>query len=151
MFKKIRRISLLLILILVIIGCGSSKSPELDFEEKELKVNLGETFTLIPIISEVEDATPIEYAFDINGIVEHVSDNNFKAISTGIVEISANLKGYEDEKVAIKVTVIVEKYTVKFIDKDGKVLKTEEVEKGGTAIAPSAPEVSGYKFIGCHF
>ena len=39
-------------------------------------------------------------------------------------------------------------YTVTFKDWDGSVLKTEEVESGNTATAPSNPSREGYEFIG---
>jgi hypothetical protein len=148
MLKNMKRILLLLVLILLLIGCGSSKTPELDFKEKELMVNVGETFVLEPIIIEAEDTTPIEYTFDKNGIIEYISGNSFKAISTGTVEITACLKEYETEAVSIKVTVIVDKYIVKFIDNNGNVLKTEAVSYGEAATAPGAPSVEGYNFVG---
>ncbi|MBQ3635075.1 MAG: InlB B-repeat-containing protein, partial [Bacteroidales bacterium] len=40
------------------------------------------------------------------------------------------------------------KYTVKFIDWDGKTLKTQEVEHGKAATAPTNPTRTGYKFVG---
>lgn len=39
-------------------------------------------------------------------------------------------------------------YTVTFMDWDGTILKTEEVEAGGSATAPSNPTREGYNFIG---
>ena len=147
MLKNIKRI-LLLVLILLLVGCGSSKTPELDFKEKEIMVNVGETFVLEPIIIEAEDTTPIEYTFDKNGIIEYISGNSFKAITTGTVEITACLKEYETEAVSIKVIVIVDKYIVKFIDNKGNVLKTEAVSYGEAATAPGAPSVEGYNFVG---
>ncbi len=38
-------------------------------------------------------------------------------------------------------------FTVTFKDHDGKVLKTEEVKKGESAVAPKTPTRKGYKFI----
>ena len=43
-------------------------------------------------------------------------------------------------------TPTITKYTVTFKDHDGKVLKTEEVEKGKSATAPTAPTREGYTF-----
>lgn len=39
-------------------------------------------------------------------------------------------------------------YTVTFVDYDGTVLKTETVEEGSTATAPTVPGRDGYNFIG---
>ena len=39
-------------------------------------------------------------------------------------------------------------YTVTFVDKDGKTIKTEKVEWGKAATAPEAPAVEGYHFTG---
>ena len=39
-------------------------------------------------------------------------------------------------------------YTVTFLDWDGKVLSTQEVDEGTTAIAPDTPSREGYIFIG---
>ena len=39
-------------------------------------------------------------------------------------------------------------YTVKFLDHDGKILKTQEVESGKSATAPTAPTREGYTFTG---
>ena len=47
---------------------------------------------------------------------------------------------------AISKTDDIPYYTVTFLGRDGVVLKTEEVLKGGSASAPQAPEVDGYTF-----
>ena len=39
-------------------------------------------------------------------------------------------------------------YTVTFVDWNGTVLKTETVEEGASAIAPSNPTRDGYTFVG---
>lgn len=39
-------------------------------------------------------------------------------------------------------------FTVKFLDKDGNILKEAKVEEGRTAAAPTAPELKGYDFLG---
>lgn len=39
-----------------------------------------------------------------------------------------------------------EEYTVKFYGKNGELLKTETVEEGEDAIAPTAPKIDGYEF-----
>lgn len=39
------------------------------------------------------------------------------------------------------------KYQVKFVDRNGNVIFTETVEKGGNATPPTPPTLSGYKFV----
>ena len=39
-------------------------------------------------------------------------------------------------------------YIVQFLDKDGNVLSTQELEPGEDAVAPEAPQVEGYTFTG---
>ena len=53
----------------------------------------------------------------------------------------------EDDK-TVTATFEHDPYTVTFVDKDGKTLKTEQVAMGGSATAPDAPEVEGYHFTG---
>ena len=48
----------------------------------------------------------------------------------------------------VKAQYAINVYTVTFLDKDGKTLKTEEVEHGKAATAPDAPAVEGYHFTG---
>ena len=40
-----------------------------------------------------------------------------------------------------------QKFTIKFIDVDGTVLKTEEVESGAAATAPELPTHEGLEFV----
>ena len=48
----------------------------------------------------------------------------------------------------VKAQYAINVYTVTFTDKDGNTLKTESVEHGNAATAPSAPSVTGYHFTG---
>ncbi len=50
--------------------------------------------------------------------------------------------------VGVTVTPAPTTYTVKFVDYSGSVLKTESVEDGSSATAPTAPTRTGYRFIG---
>lgn len=47
-----------------------------------------------------------------------------------------------------EILVPSEKYTVRFLDRNGKLLKEETVEKGRDATAPNPPSITGYTFIG---
>ena len=42
----------------------------------------------------------------------------------------------------------LDQYTVTFLGKDGETLKTEQVWEGSDAVAPEAPAVNGYRFLG---
>ena len=44
--------------------------------------------------------------------------------------------------------IVPKTYTVTFVDKDDVTIKTETVEEGNAATAPTAPEVEGYHFTG---
>lgn len=39
-------------------------------------------------------------------------------------------------------------YTVTFLDKDGNIISTQQIEPGDDAVAPEAPEVEGFRFTG---
>ena len=150
MLKMAKRILLVvsLFLAILLVGCGkSSQTPQLDFEKKEMSIKVGETFTLSPIYIEVENGSLIEYTFDKEGVIEHQSGNTFKAIGEGDVVITATLKEHKKATSTVKVNVALV-YTVKFVDKDGNILKTIEVAKGASATAPTAPSVDGYTFKG---
>ncbi len=152
MLKYTKRILLVILLCLsiLLVGCGQSEqTPELDFEDKEITVKVGEVFDLKPIFIEVENAL-IDYTFDKEDIVEYQSDNSFKAIGEGSVIITGTLREYEVFE-TVNVTVVTEeevKYTVTFKDKEGNILKEEKVSPGESATAPNAPSVDGYTFKG---
>ncbi len=44
--------------------------------------------------------------------------------------------------------LLINKYTVKFLDADGNILKEETINEGESATAPTAPIKDGYNFIG---
>lgn len=50
--------------------------------------------------------------------------------------------------VGVNMTPSIKTYTVTFVDYDGTILKTETVEEGDSATAPSDPTRDGYMFIG---
>ena len=62
---------------------------------------------------------------------------------------------FETDRFSLYTLVYVEKvsepvidiYKVTFVDKDGKVIMTQEVKKGESAKAPDAPKVEGYTFL----
>lgn len=54
----------------------------------------------------------------------------------------------EDMDVTAVYESTVNKYTVAFMDYDGSVLSTQQVEYGSSAVAPASPEREGYAFTG---
>ena len=77
--------------------------------------------------------------------VVQVVDGLVTALKKGTATITAK----SGEKTAtIEITVTGKVYTVKFVDKDGKnVLSEQKVEEGEAAEAPAVPEVEGYVFV----
>ncbi len=83
-----------------------------------------------------------------NGVVEKIEpdqENNILTFSTDKFSTYAVI--YEDKKVDDVVTPEKERYNVVFVDMNGAVLKSEQVEANGSATAPKAPEVEGYRFV----
>ena len=97
---------LVLFLAFVLVGCKKPKeepSPTLTFAQTNLEVTVGDTFTLKPTITNLENGT-VEFTFDKEGVVS-LTNNTFKAESEGSVVITATLKGYSDIKASVNVTV----------------------------------------------
>ena len=60
-------------------------------------------------------------------------------------------KAFSTAEADIVITALYQQvnvYTVTFVGKDGEILKTEQLEEGTSATAPSAPSYSGFEFIG---
>lgn len=70
------------------------------------------------------------------------SESHLIIVLTNETEIDAGKVGSSESSVPL------EKFTVTFKDHDGTVLKTEEVESGKAATAPSNPSRTGYTFTG---
>lgn len=67
----------------------------------------------------------------------------FKAWMPNPVGVMEDMKTYATYVPEGEVT-----YTVQFVDHDDKVLSTQVVPQGGTAVTPVSPERTGYKFTG---
>ncbi|MFO8090568.1 MAG: InlB B-repeat-containing protein [Desulfatiglandaceae bacterium] len=61
---------------------------------------------------------------------------------------SGTASGYDPNFTGATVTVVPSQYTVTFEDHDGTVLKTEQVDSGGSATPPQDPVREGYTFTG---
>ncbi len=75
-----------------------------------------------------------------------ISSEDVFAAEWNVTDGSQSLGSQEDGNVDVKFEY--KTYTVTFFDKDGKVLKTEDVKAGGAATAPEAPVVEGMDFAG---
>ena len=119
------------IMLLFVVGCTSSVVVTFDTqggtEISSVTIKKG---------SRVEEPTPPVRGEDefVGWFVNDVQWDFDDPIFEDITLVSKYLK--QDE------------YKVVFYDYDGNVLKTELVQKGESATAPTAPEVEGYTFVG---
>ena len=67
----------------------------------------------------------------------------FKAWMPAPVGVTEDMKTY-----ATYVSEEVKVYTVQFVDFDDKVLSTQQITEGGTAVTPVSPSRTGYEFTG---
>ena len=116
-------VALCLVMLLVLVGCANNTMYTVNFiVEGEVvstqEVKHGED-AVAPANPELEGATFKEWDKDYTNVKENL-------------EINAVF-----EK---------EEFTVKFLDKEGNVLKEEAVKYGEKATAPTAPELEGYIF-----
>lgn len=80
-----------------------------------------------------------------------VYEGRIKACSCAIGTNGAHTDNYIIKYVNGDLTInalVVPKYTVTFVDGQGKTLKTQKVERGKAATAPSDPKRPGYTFTG---
>ncbi len=134
---------------------SSSLATEIDLlnELSVFKLKIGESVKLEWRVLPSNASQNISVSSENDAIAMVLDDGTVVAIGEGNTYIV--LKAIDGSNVERKVEIYVEasvapvsKYTVKFIGYNNEVLKTEIVEKGSAAAAPSAPSVDGYKFIG---
>ena len=77
------------------------------------------------------------------GDIDNKTKDKIEVNSNGIFKILTEIK---DDVFTINGIIKVPEYKVRFLDNEGKILKTEIVEEGKSATAPSADK-TGYKFI----
>gem|GEM_PF-2453840 len=74
-------------------------------------------------------------------------------LATGIA-VPTGATGLEGASGGIECSILdglytmTQTYTVTFYDNEGNILSQQEVEEGADAVAPEAPEVEGYTFVG---
>ena len=121
----------------------------------EIIFNQSENFTIVTD----SDLTAIEDGASLSFTVVVQEGYKLIAVVHNMTILSAVDGVYTIENITsdTPIIVVVEKdetvsalpeFTVTFTDKDGNVLKTENVQYGEAATAPEAPEVEGYEFKG---
>ena len=111
---------------------------------------------VVTAVAKTGEATPTEYDYllicyeqDTSGKYRALLDCNLKT-GDGI-EFSKNPSTLTagSVNVGIKITPnVLSYYTVKFVDFDGRELKSEIVLENSSATAPAVPERDGYTFVG---
>ena len=113
----------------------------------ELTINAEHGVVTAHTIAEEEvNLKAIQYGTVIVLDVKADENYHFKQWENGS-ETMYRIFTIEDDK-TVTATFEHDPYTVTFLDKDGKTLKTEQVAMGGSATAPEAPAVEGYTFTG---
>lgn len=96
------------------------------------------------IASTLLSSSTKDYTADITSYAKNLSQLNINLTSAATSNRTFTLY---DVRVDVVYSVPVPTYTVKFVDWDGTILKTEQVEEGTAALAPS-PTREGYIFLG---
>ena len=148
------------------------KSAEVEFgkdaEAPEAPVVEGYTFkSWDKEFTQVKADLEVKALYEVNKYMVKFLDKDGKELSTVEVEYGKAaeapeapvvegflFKSWDKEFTQVKADlevkalyeVVIKKYTVKFLDKDGKELKSVEVEEGKAAEAPTAPTVEGFTF-----
>ena len=122
----------------------------------EITIGVGDTARL-SVVFEPLNATEKEFSWSSNNTkyatisrIAGSKDGLLKGVKVGSTTISATIPGTQTTasiSASCKVT-IVEKYSVRFYDWDGTLLKSQRVLKGSAATAPSDPIRGGYTFTG---
>lgn len=111
--KKIIIITCLFIVGLMAACTTTPKTPTLDFASKNLTVQVGEDFTLTPLITNLEGDDLVNYVIGDATILSRV-DTTFSPLKAGSTTITATLKAYPDISVVVNVTVLGESYTITY-------------------------------------
>ena len=152
MIKSIKSIfifAMLFILSFALFACDEGTlNPSLTINSQISEMTVGETIELKFTVVDVEGDVVITSS---DPTVISVSDKTLEALKEGSVKITVKVGDLQKE---LNITVKAddsgnedenkeeEKFTVKFVDKDGKELKVEEVVKGAAATAPTVDDPS---------
>lgn len=138
MKKSFLVVFLLLLLIVIFVSCNAEKDESDSIDSNE-------------IITELKNIDK-NYTSEKNENIEKKQTTSSDAYSSVSVRntITANINTkVDDDKKSVEngAEHKNEIFTVTFKDYDSKVLKTEQVKKGGSATPPTKPKRKGYKFI----
>ena len=122
----------------------------------EITIGVGDT-TRLSVVFEPLNATEKDFSWSSNNTkyatisyIAGSTDGLLKGVKVGSATIRATTPSTlttASLSASCKVT-IVEKYSVRFCDWDGTLLKSQRVLKGSAATAPADPVREGYTFIG---
>lgn len=146
--KVIKRMFIVLsifVYVFVLIGCKNS-SP-LSFNKTIFEVEIGEIIELNPTVEGSKDANII-YEIVNSDLIEQVGEDSFKVINIGEAIINAWIEDNKNTLVEIKIIIVEETYSVKFIDRDGTKYYEQIVKKGDSVIKPDDPGKERFAFVG---
>lgn len=141
----------IIITMLLFNGCvipseeATIKTVEIDQTSIPLNEVLIDEFNLSTIKLIVTKSDGTKETINVQSMMLSVDDQE-QLTTAGTKTITVIYKGF---KVTFTINLITNlKFTVVFKDKDGAVLKTEYVNQGSDAQAPTPPEITGYLFSG---
>lgn len=121
------------------------------FVRDSIKVKSGEKVILTPIMTPEKpsntDGSRFTWESSDTSIATVSGDGEVTPYNKGICTITATNMDDRTVKATCEITVEEVKYTVKFLDKSGKVISTQSIANTMMAQVPEAPEEKGYKFL----
>ncbi len=104
-----------------------------------------------PIENAIVSFDGSSYTSDINGqvFIENLinTDYNYTVSATGYIT-TTGVVTISDADMTENISMVIKSYSVNFYDWDGTELKTETVDYGNSATAPSKPNREGFSFTG---
>ena len=143
--KRMFIVLLVFVYVFVLIGCKNS--PSISFNETIFEVEIGEIIELNPTVEGSKDANII-YEIVNSDLIEQVGEDSFKVINIGETIINAWIEDNKNTLVEIKIIIVEETYSVKFIDRDGTKYYEQIVKKGDSIIKPDDPGKERFAFVG---
>ena len=131
MIKRISKFIMIAVLFLCIIGFSACKKdkeqetqPTIAFETTAYEVWVGETITLNPTVTGVENPK-VEYSLDKEGVISSVNTGTYTALAAGNVTITATVKNVTLTASATILVTVKEKVLVSSITVSGETTMTE--------------------------